>query len=58
MSDYEIWDARNNNLKGPFSQEDAQKLANDLNMFVAKNMLPGFAIAKVTGPFYTRKITK
>lgn len=57
MSNYEIWDARNNNKQGPFSQEDAQKLANDLNMFVAKNMLPGFAV-EVKGPFYIRKITK
>jgi hypothetical protein len=58
MSDYEVYDARNNNKQGPFSQEDAQKWANDLNMFVYRNMLPGFAVAEVKGPFYTRKITK
>lgn len=60
QNDYQIWDARNGNVQGPYTQADAEKLADDLNHMVVRNTMPFLYTKdmKVTGPFYPRKIVE
>lgn len=56
--DWMVFDIRNGNTQGPFSMRDAQKLANDLNMFVFENTLGGALPrpSSIKGPFYIREV--
>ena len=57
---YNVIDARRPNWKGtgPFSKEEATKLAQDLSNMVHQNSTLGDIMpnAKVTGPFYIKGV--
>jgi len=58
MDLYQVYDARNSNVQGPYTKADAEKLAHDLNHFVARNTIPALysSAMQVKGPFYIRKM--
>lgn len=59
-ANYFVFDARNENETGPYTKEDANKMASDLNVFVYQNGIgaifgtPANQV-KITGPFYVRE---
>jgi hypothetical protein len=56
MPIWTVWDTRNNNTTGPFEEDDARKLAKDLNEFVFDNTFGGVLPrpTEIRGPFYPR----
>jgi len=53
---WEVWDARNENRTGPFSEVDAKSMEKDLNIMVLRNTCPVLVEMNptLTGPFYAR----